>query len=129
MRIVSLLPSATEIVYRLELQDQLVGVTHECDFPLEARSKPVMIESRFDPHALSSAQTDAAVRELVQKGENVYRFKPGALEQAKPDLIITQGLCEVCAIASHYVVAAAKNLRPEPQLLSLDPQDLTGILT
>jgi iron complex transport system substrate-binding protein len=129
MHIVSLLPSATEIIYRLELQDQLVGVTHECDFPPEARSKPVLIESRIDPHGLSSAQIDAAVRELVQKGESVYRFKPGVLEQAKPDLIITQGLCEVCAIASHYVVAAAKTLRPEPQLLSLDPQDLTGILT
>src|SRR5262249_42636423 len=129
MRIVSLLPSATEMIYRLELQDQLVGVTHECDYPPEARGKPVLIESRVDPHNLSAAQIDAAVRELVQKGESVYQFKTGALEAAKPDLIITQGLCDVCAIAGHAVVKAASKLRPEPQLLSLDPQDLTGILT
>jgi len=129
MRIVSLLPSATEIVYRLELQDQLFGVTHECDFPPQASSKPVLIETRVEQHGRSAAEIDAAVRELVQKGESVYRFKPGALEQARPDLILTQGLCDVCAIPGHAVVLAAKKLKPEPQLLSLDPQDLTGILT
>jgi iron complex transport system substrate-binding protein len=131
MRIVSLLPSATEIVYELGLGDELVGVTHECDFPAAAKAKPVLIESVLGekPERLSAKEVDAKIRETVMKGESVYRFKPDALKQARPDVIITQGLCDVCAVASHFVVKEMRSLRPEPQMLSLDPQDLTGILT
>jgi iron complex transport system substrate-binding protein len=131
MRIVSLLPSATEIVYLLGLQDSLVGVTHECDFPADARAKPVLIESILgaDSQRLSAREIDEKIRATVRAGKSVYRFKPGALQEAKPDVILTQGLCDVCAIPHNFVVQEAKGLRPEPQLISLDPLDLAGILT
>ncbi len=131
MRIVSLLPSSTEIVCELGLADELVGITHECDYPEAAKTKPVLIESCLG-HAvekMSALEIDTKIRETLKAGEGVYRFKPDALKQAKPDLIITQGLCDVCAIPNHFVIKEAKTLRPEPQILSLDPQDLTGILT
>ena len=131
MRIVSLLPSATEIVYLLGLQDDLVGVSHECDYPPEAKSKPVLIESILgaEAHNLSAREIDENIRAAVRAGKSVYRFKPGALQQARPDVILTQGLCDVCAIPHNFVVQEAKGLRPEPQLISLDPLDLSGILT
>lgn len=129
MRIVSLLPSATEIVCILGLQDDLVGITHECDYPPDVTSKPVLIESCLGDYTkMSPVEIDAKIRETVRKGEGVYRFKPGALENAKPELILTQGLCDVCAVPGHFVMAEAKKLKVPPQVLSLDPQDLTGIL-
>jgi len=129
MRIVSLLPSATEIVCVLGLKDDLVGITHECDYPEGITSKPVLIESCLGDYSkMSPAEIDLKIRETVRKGEGVYRFKPGALENAKPELILTQGLCDVCAVPGHFVVAEAKKLKVSPQVLSLDPQDLTGIL-
>ena len=131
MRIVSLLPSSTEIVCALGLEDDLVGITHECDYPPAAKSKTVLIESALGHAAetMSAKEIDTKIRETLKAGEGVYRFKPDALKNAKPDLIITQGLCDVCAIPNHFVIKEAKTLRPEPQILSLDPQDLTGILT
>src|SRR5437763_179347 len=129
MRIVSLLPSATEIVCALGLRDDLVGITHECDYPEGIASKPVLIESCLgDASKMSPAEIDAKIRETVRKGEGVYRFKPGALENAKPELIITQGLCDVCAVPGHFVTSEAKKLKAMPQIISLDPQDLTSIL-
>ncbi|HYG75111.1 MAG TPA: cobalamin-binding protein [Planctomycetota bacterium] len=131
MRIVSLLPSATEIVYALDLQDELVGITHECDYPPGVESKPVLIESCLgdEKDKLSPGEIDRRIRETVQKGEGVYRFKPGALEQAKPELVITQGLCDVCAVPHSFVINEIRKAKLQPQLISLDPQDLTGILT
>src|SRR6185295_13408848 len=100
MRIVSLLPSATEIVYALGLGDSLVGVTHECDFPADAKSKPVLVESMLPNEGkdLQPGEVDARIVEAVCAGQPVYRFKPGALEAARPDVILTQGLCDVCAV-------------------------------
>lgn len=131
MRIVSLLPSATEIVYALGLQNDLVGVTHECDFPGDARSKPVLIESCLGPDylKLTPKEVDEKIRASMKSGEGTYRFKEGALQQARPDLIITQGLCDVCAVPYQFVIGELRKAKLEPQLISLDPEDLTGILT
>jgi len=131
LRIVSLLPSATEIVYALNLDEALVGITHECDYPPSVASKPVLIESVLGAAAytLSAKDIDAKIRETVQKGEAVYRFKPDALKNAKPDLTITQGLCDVCAIPNHFVIKEIKSAKLDPQIISLDPEDVTGILT
>src|SRR5689334_12164786 len=123
MRIVSLLPSATEIVYLLGLQDDLVGVTHECDYPPEAADKPVLIESVLGPdaHKMTPGDIDLKIRETVHQGEGVYRFKPGTLEKAQPDLILTQGLCDVCAVPNNFVVAEVRKAKLSPELISLDP--------
>jgi iron complex transport system substrate-binding protein len=131
MRIVTLLPSATEIVCALGLQNDLVGITHECDYPPGIESKPVLIESCLGPdyHKMTPLEVDTKIRETLNKGEGVYRFKPGALIAAKPDLVITQGLCDVCAVPNQMVIAEIRKSKIEPQLISLDPQDLTGILT
>lgn len=131
MRIISLLPSATEIIFELGIQADLVGVTHECDYPLDAKTKPVLIESCLgaDHHRLPASEIDRIIRETIKKGEGVYRFKSGALEQARPDLVITQAICDVCAVPYQFVAQAIEKLQTKPGILSLDPQDLTGILT
>jgi len=130
MRILSLLPSATEIAFALGLEDEIVGVTHECDYPVGAKSKPVIIEPALgDTSKLSPKEIDTRLHELMQRGESAYRFKAGAFASAKPDLIITQGLCDVCAVPKHFVVQEIRKAKIEPQILSLDPEDLTGILT
>src|SRR5437868_3103722 len=100
MRIISLLPSATEIVYLLGLQDSLVGVTHECDYPPDALNKPRLVESVFpnDCKDMAPGEVDAAIGAAIRSGAPVYRFKPGALEAAKPDIVLAQGLCDVCAV-------------------------------
>lgn len=132
MRILSLLPSATEIVCGLGLKDDLVGITHECDYPpgIE-REKPVVIESCLGPEGkkLAPGEIDRRINEKLQRGEGVYRMRPGLLEQTKPELIITQGLCDVCAVPQYSVVEAIRGIKGfNPNVLSLDPTDLTGIL-
>ena len=131
MRIISLLPSATEIICALGLRDQLVGITHECDFPLGIeKEKPILVENCLGAESKDwpPEKIDAAVREKLLSGEGVYRFKPGLLESLKPDLIITQGLCDVCAIPYPTVQEIARKLKPAPEVLSLDPTDVTGVL-
>ena len=96
MRICTLLPSATEICYALGLGDSVLGVTHECDFPPEARQKRVVVTSRL-PHTTDSAEIDRLVTEFTARGESVYRVDAEALREIDPDLIITQDLCHVCA--------------------------------
>lgn len=131
MRIVSLLPSATEIVCALGLREALVGITHECDFPEGiGRDKPVLIEAVIGPEwkEMHPAAIDRKIRETVARGEGVYRFRPGALEAARPDLVVTQGICDVCAVPKKAAVEAIRSLRPEPALVSLDPTSLGSIL-
>jgi iron complex transport system substrate-binding protein len=126
VRIVSLIPSATEIVYALGAQDALVGVTHECDFPLDARMKPVLTSSAL-PHAASSAAIDRHVRASLHAGSSLYHLDGGLLERCAPDVIITQETCEVCAVSYEIVARAAKRLRGDPRILSLEPSSLEDL--
>src|SRR5688572_26875783 len=104
MRIVSLVPHATELLYELGLGDHLVAVTHECDFPTAALALPKITSDRLEP-GLSAAEIDAAVRERTQRGEPIYELDEDALRALEPDLIVTQELCPVCAVSYDEVVA------------------------
>jgi iron complex transport system substrate-binding protein len=126
VRIVSLLPSATEIVYALGLGDALVGVTHECDFPEAAKTKPILTASAL-PHAAKSADIDRHVRANLHAGSSLYTLDSELLERLQPDLIITQELCEVCAVSYHIVATAARRLSGDPRLISLEPSSLEDV--
>ena len=127
-RIVSLLPSATEICFALGLHDRMVGVSHECDFPSAARGLPVLTAPQIDPRA-SSADIDRAVRQLVSQGLSVYRIDEAQLAALRPDLIVTQDTCQVCAVSLDEVRASAcRLLGSEVAILSLSPLTLTDTL-
>jgi iron complex transport system substrate-binding protein len=128
MRICSLLPGATEALFALGLGDQVVGVTHECDHPAEAKSKPVMVRSAIDSARMSSREIDLKVGELLRAGGGLYTIDERAFHDAAPDLILTQGLCDVCALDYNDVVKAAGLLARPPQILSLNPKSLADIL-
>lgn len=128
MRICSLLPSATEIVYALGLGDQLVAVTHECNEPAEARDKPCITRSAIDPSSLTSGQIDALVTEHLHEHRGIYHIDGEMLERLSPDLILTQELCDVCAVSYDEVERAARSLYGERQILSLEPTTLDGVL-
>src|SRR4051812_33079679 len=106
MRIVSLLPSATEIVYALGLGDALVGVTHECDFPAAAREKPVVTRSLLDNSDATSEDIDDAVRGQLRDGLSLYALDRDRLAELRPDLVLTQALCDVCAVSYDSVERA-----------------------
>src|SRR6516162_3474284 len=125
-RIVSLLPSATEILFALGLGDQVVGVSHECDFPPAARSKTVVIHSRL-PSDASAAEIDRLVREFGARGESVYAVDAEALRRLAPDLIITQDLCHVCAASPEDLSQVLATFDPRPELLCLNPFDLGDV--
>lgn len=129
MKIVSLLPSATEIVYALGLGDDLAAVTYECDFPEEARAKPVVIETALPTdRPLSSAEIDREVRDRMDAQEPIYTLDADLIRQIQPDLILAQDLCRVCAVPSGRVQEALDKLGSSAQVISLDPPDLGGIL-
>lgn len=128
MRICSLLPGATEIAFALGLGDQIVGVTHECDHPADAQYKPVVVRSAIDSKRLSGAEIDRKVAELLQAGKGLYFIDEAAFADAAPDVILTQGLCEVCALDYSEVEKAAAKLSNEPRILSLNPNSLNDIL-
>ena len=125
-RIVSLLPSATEILFALGLGDQVVGVSHECDFPPAARCKTVVIHSRL-PSDASAAEIDRLVREFGARGESVYAVDAEALRRLAPDLIITQDLCHVCAASPEDLSQVLATFDPRPELLCLNPFDLGDV--
>jgi iron complex transport system substrate-binding protein len=125
-RIVSLLPSATEIVCALGLGERLVGVTHECDFPAEALGKPHLTASAL-PHSSGSAEIDRHVRKSLHEGSSLYFLDSELLEQLAPDLIVTQELCKVCAVSYDIVATAAKRLRGDPRIVSLEPSSLEDV--
>lgn len=126
MRIVSLLPSATEIICALGLEDQLVGVSHECDWPPFVRHLPKVTRSLI-PAEATSAEIDRLVREQVQTGRALYTLDLPMLEALRPDLIVTQALCDVCAVAEDEVRAAACTLPGNPRIINLEPQTLTQV--
>jgi iron complex transport system substrate-binding protein len=128
MRLVSLLPSATEIVYALGLADQLVGVTFECDHPASARRDKTVVVGGLDTHGMSPAQIDARVRERVAAGEDLYTLHTDALAGLDPDLVLTQDLCRVCALPSGHVADALRYLGCRADVLTLDPHTLDEVL-
>ena len=125
MRICSFLPSSTEILYALGLGDSLAGVTFECDYPPEARQKPVVVTSKLE-HGLIPQEIDRTVNEFAARGESLYRLDVEKLEAIQPDLIITQDLCHVCA-ASPHDLAALPALAKAPRILSLGPKCLADV--
>lgn len=127
MRIVSLLPSATEILFTIGAGADVVGVTHECDYPDEARSLPQLTSSAL-PHAGSSAEIDRHVRRSLHAGSSLYHLDADLLERLAPDLIVTQELCSVCAVSYDIVDRAAKRLRSDPRVVSLEPSSLDDVL-
>jgi iron complex transport system substrate-binding protein len=127
MRIVSLLPSATEIVYALGLDQELVGVTHECDWPDAARLKPVVSASALPP-ASTPREVDDLVSGSVGDGEPIYRLNDVAIRDLQPDLVLSQDLCAVCAVPSGMVNEALEVLGCQAEVLSLDPSSLSEVL-
>jgi len=127
MRILSLLPSATEIVCQLGLRDQLVGVTHECDYPPGIAKLPHVTHTNLPPTA-SSSEIDSLVREQLATERSLYRLDHDRLATLEPDLIITQSLCEVCAVADSDVQSALCRLPRAAKVLNLEPQSLGGVL-
>jgi len=124
VKICSLLPSATEILYSLDLGDQVIAVTHECDYPPEAQSKPRITENVIDHERLTSAEIDHHVTANIGRHGSIYTLKQDLLESLKPDLIVTQELCEVCAVSYKDVKHAARVLEGQTQIVSLEPNTL-----
>lgn len=126
MRIVSLLPSGTEILFALGFDQEIVGVSHECDFPPRARTKTVVIHSRL-PKDASPAEIDHVVREYIGRGESLYSVDADLLEALAPDLILTQDLCHVCAASPDDLASALARFRYRPEVLCLNPTDLGDV--
>jgi len=127
MKIVSLLPSATEIVCALGLEESLVGVTHECDFPVGISSRPHLTASRISHETMSSAEIDHAVRSQLDGHGTIYDLDTDLLAELKPDLIITQELCDVCAVSYSIVKNAAKSYVADATVVSLEPNTIEDI--
>jgi iron complex transport system substrate-binding protein len=128
MRIVSLLPSATEIAFALGLGDEIVGVTHECDYPPEALSKPRVTFTTLDVNA-TSAEIDAATTGHLEAGSTSYSLREDLLVDLEPDLVLTQMLCEVCAVPHSLVQGALPAFRRRPKVLSLEPVGFADVLS
>ena len=127
-RIVSFLPSSTEILYEIGAGSQIVGVTHECKYPDDAKRKPRVINSSFDASKMNSKDIDQKIVELMQSGRDIYLIDDQKLREANPDLIIAQGVCEVCAPFTKEINRATSVLGYNPDILVLDPHDLDDIL-
>lgn len=127
MRIVSLVPSATELLFALGLDSEVIAVTHECDHPPAARALPKVTRDAL-PAGLSAGQIDAAVRARTQHGEAIYELDEQVLQRLQPDLIVTQALCAVCAVSYDDVVAVADRIESRPRVISLDPHTLGEVL-
>jgi len=127
-RIVSFLPSSTEILYEIGAGTKIVGVTHECRYPDDAKRKPRVINSSFDSNKMSSKEIDEKIVGLMQSGTDIYVIDDEKLREAKPDLIIAQGVCEVCAPFTKEIDRATSVLGYTPDILVLDPHDVDDIL-
>ncbi|HEU4341878.1 MAG TPA: ABC transporter substrate-binding protein, partial [Candidatus Binatia bacterium] len=127
MRICSLLPSATEIAFALGLGDDIVGVTHECDYPPDARAKPVVVRSLIDPEH-TSREIEEKVGAFLKNNKSLYTIDLECFKAAAPDLILTQDLCDVCALDYHEIARAAQYLSPKPKIVTLAPRVLADVL-
>jgi iron complex transport system substrate-binding protein len=128
MRICSLLPSATEVIASLGLSDELVGISHECDYPPSIKNVPVMVEPMIPPHGLSSDDIDRQVHQLVASGQRLYRLKDDLLRQAQPDLILSQDLCHVCAVTPDQLHQALSSMPRQPTVLTLNPSTVHDVI-
>jgi iron complex transport system substrate-binding protein len=136
VRIASLVPSATEMLFALGLGDQVVAVTHECDYPPEAAGRPHLTRSLVPTYSaatktaagLSAGEIDAEVRRLTAEGRHLYELDEAALRELDVDLIVTQAVCEVCAVSYDDVLAVAARLSTRPRVVSLDPSNLAEVL-
>jgi len=128
VRIVSLLPSTTEIVFQLGLADQLLGVTFECNFPPEARQGREIVVGGIDTHHLTPLEIDQLVRAKVAAGEDLYTLDEAALQRCDPDLILSQDLCRVCAVSSGNVDEAVAKLQCRAEVLQIDPQTIDEVI-
>jgi len=127
-RIISFLPSATELIYELGAQERLFGVTHECDYPSDASNKPRVIESIFEPDKMSSQEIDDKICELSERGEEIYKLITENVSNAKPDLIISQEICKVCSAYTNQVKNAINILEEKPEIYSMSPHNIQEIL-
>jgi len=127
-RIVSFLPSATELLYEFGVQDDLYGVTHECKYPKDAISKPQIIRSVINSDELSSKEIDTMTCQLLNEGEDIFVLNEENLKNANPDLIISQETCEVCAAYTNQVNKAVQILQKKPMLFSMDPHNMDDII-
>ncbi len=127
-RIVSFLPSATELLYELGAEENLVGVTHECLYPQQAKTKLRIINSVFDPEKMTSKQIDDKVSELAREEKDIFTVNEKNLREANPDLIIAQGTCAVCSAYTNEVNKALQILQQRPQVVVLDPHTIEEIL-
>jgi iron complex transport system substrate-binding protein len=127
MRIVSLVPSATETLFALGVGGEVTAVTHECDYPADAQNLPKVTRDVIGP-GLPPAEIDAAVRELTEQGRSIYELDEAGLRELQPDLIVTQALCSVCAVSVDDVRAIADRMDPKPKIVSLDPHTLGEVL-
>jgi iron complex transport system substrate-binding protein len=127
MRIVSLVPSATEMLFALGLGPDLIAVTHECDYPPAALELPKVTRDVLPP-GLTAAQIDAAVKERTLQGESIYELDADLLRDLRPDLIVTQALCSVCAVSYDDVRAIAEEIDSHPRVISLDPHTVGEVL-
>lgn len=128
MRVASLLPSATEMVHLAGGGDSLVGVTHECDHPPGVEKLPKLTSTTIDGRNMTSAEIDAAIGRLLTDSGSIYALDAELLEGLAPDLVITQGLCDVCAVSMELVERAVEGLRKRPEVISLNPTSLEEVL-
>jgi iron complex transport system substrate-binding protein len=126
MRIVSLVPNGTEILFAVGAGNLVVGVSHECDWPAEARTRPILTGSALTP-GMSAAEVDAAVAAQVGSGASLYTLDEARIAELAPDLIVTQQLCPVCAVSTEQVEGAVRPLSRCPEVLSLDPKTLADV--
>ena len=127
MQICSFLPSATEILYALDLGDSIAGITFECDYPPEARQKPVVVNTVLQ-HGLSPEEIDRDASDSAAHGHSLYTVDVEALERIRPELIVTQDLCDVCAVSTSHLAKALDALSSRPKILPLTPHTLDDVL-
>jgi len=128
MRICSFLPGATEIVAELGLADHLVGISHECDFPPSVRHTPVMVEAIISQELVGSDDIDRQVKTLISSGQPLYRLNEQAFRSARPDVILIQDLCHVCAVTPDQLLQVLPSLPSPPQVLTLNPTSLGDVV-